>query len=160
MKRLLIVCAVLAVAGCSSSSRGAATTLATPTPVSAAALSSAYEKAATQATTAAEVFQMKANAWPAFPQSFQIATDADPYVASLRTFDDTILRIRTTGQLATDIRSLIAADATLERVLSSADAPRVFSASSWMSEVTTARTGTQAAAAAVRADLGLPPAKP
>jgi hypothetical protein len=155
-----MVCASLAVAGCSSNSRGAATTPVTPTTISAAALSAAYEKAATKATTAAQVFQTKANAWPAFPQPIQIAVDADPYVASLRAFDDTILRIHTTGHLATDIRSLIAADATLEKVLSSADAPRVFSASSWVSEVTKATTETQAAAAVVRADLGLPPAKP
>lgn len=89
-----------------------------------------------------------------------IAEAAKPLIAAYRRQDEVLARIAFTGPAATDVRSLIAADNQVASDLAAVDQQTAFSVQTFMNDLRRDLAAGSSAVTLIRADLGLPPAKP
>ncbi len=113
----------------------------------------AYKTAVAPANEAARKFQSQA---PATSTQAQAAAAAKPLIAGLQDVDNALSRIPFTGQTATDVRSLIAADGSLIGDLSAIGSQSDFSTAGFETTLSRDAAAQTSAVTVVRADLGLP----
>ena len=108
----------------------------------------------------ADEFSKKANAWNDQTTNTQASNDAAPVIAAIDDASNKLLRVPWPASTATDVKELTRAMAAMSGDLGGLQTLSMLDASSWATQfsqdVSTAHTD----ANIVRADLGLPPAKP
>jgi hypothetical protein len=163
-----MMCAVLAAAaalasGCGGSSSSTATTTAhttTSTGTLTSTTTTQTTAAPTQAQLGARYLAIVGPMYAAIAKANSRAQSAttvaevqaaySPMIPALQTGTNLLLRMGLTGQAATDVRALVGADSQLIAAIQSGD----------FANLTTILGSRAAAVSEVRADLGLPPAKP
>src|ERR1700681_649238 len=154
----------LAVAGCGSSGSSAgrpapvltSAPAATPTTVSTARIAQEYLAAVNSANAAGDAFHQQVVALGSNATVSQFAGPAKTLVAAYGVFDSVVLRLGTTGQTSTDIRSVVTADGALEGDLSALGSQSVQSVAQWNTTFLDDGGRVAAASNVVRGDLGLP----
>jgi hypothetical protein len=120
----------------------------------------AYVVAVAPANAAGAALARQMQAYTDSTPGSQISAEARPFERQLTKLNGRLLGIATAyPQVAAELKALVAAYNPVIRDLRSATAQNSVSASSWLQRLASDLTKTRTAAATVRSDLGLPPAK-
>jgi hypothetical protein len=137
---------------------GAATTrtILSPTP-DLSAVGNRYQALVEQLGTAGTAFNDGMEALPSMATAADVAAIASPYAAALHTYDGDLLRLAVPASMATNVQTLVTADAALEKDLDGEAAVAGFTVAIWSQRITPDANRVVAASNVVRADLGLKP---
>lgn len=120
----------------------------------------AYLAAVAPTNAAGAALAGKIRAYTGSTPGSQISAEARPFERRLTELNDKLLAIATAyPPVAAGLRALVTAYNPVIRDLRSATAQNSVNASSWLRRLASDLTKTRTAAAVVRSDLGLPPAK-
>jgi hypothetical protein len=120
----------------------------------------AYERAVAPANAAGNALSAKIETYTDSTTGAQVTADAQPFTQAMTALNGKLLSLANAyPPAAADLKALVNAYNPIIGDLQSARAATVFSASSWVQQLTTDLSKTTAAVAVVRSDLGLPPAK-
>jgi hypothetical protein len=143
----------LALAGCGGSAKNPAT-------MTKQQAERAYLAAVAPANAAGAALAAKMQAYPGSAPGSQISAVARPVEQRLSALNGKLLGIASAyPPAAADLRALVTAYSPVIRDLRSTTGQHSTNALSWLQRLATDLTKTRTAAAVVRSDLGLPPAK-